>query len=120
VALCSRIDTQTNNHETGVRYLWGGKTSELLPSLAALHAARVESMQRLPATYVSTGGYDVTDGVVPLTRLAEGSQLLRAVHVDVVEPGNALATLGSVTGECPLLSVSVKTGDTAGRKGKVP
>ena len=80
------IDTQTNNHEVGVRHVWGGHSSSTLPSIAALHAASVQSKLRLPATYLSMGGYDVTDGVIPLTRLAGGNVLVRSLHVGVVDP----------------------------------
>lgn len=81
------IDTQTNNHDTGVKHVWSGKTFEELPSLAALLAAGVSETQRLPVAYISTGGYDVTGGLVPLTRLSGGSDLLRVARPNTINPG---------------------------------
>lgn len=83
------IDTQTNNHDTGVKHVWSGKTFEELPSLAALLAAGVSEKQRLPVAYISTGGYDVTGGLVPLTRLSGGGDLLRVARPNVTNPGEA-------------------------------
>lgn len=80
------IDTQTNNHEIGIRHTWGGHSSSTLPSTAALFAASVQSRQRLPAAYVSMGGYDATVGIIPLTRIADGNVLLRALQPGTLNP----------------------------------
>lgn len=81
------IDTQTNNHETGVKHVWSGKTFEELPSLAAMLAGSVAQTQNLPVAYISTGGYDVTAGLVPLTRLSGGGgELLKVARPAVANP----------------------------------
>ncbi len=80
------IDTQTNNHDTGVKHVWSGKTFEELPSLAAMLAGSVAQTQNLPVAYISTGGYDVTAGLVPLTRLSGGGELLKVARPAVANP----------------------------------
>jgi hypothetical protein len=74
------IDTQTNNHETGTKHVWSGKSFEQLPSLGAVFAAAKLGEQKLPVAYLSTGGYDVTANLVPLTRIASPTAL-RAVSL---------------------------------------
>jgi len=83
------IDTQTNNHDTGVKHVWSGKTFEELPSIAALLAAGVAETQLLPVSYISSGGYDVTAGLVPLTRISGGNNLLRVARPNISNPSDA-------------------------------
>lgn len=83
------IDTQTNNHDTGVKHIWSGKTFEELPSIAALLAAGVAETQLLPVSYISSGGYDVTAGLVPLTRISGGNNLLRVARPNITNPSEA-------------------------------
>lgn len=83
------IDTQTNNHDTGVKHVWSGKTFEELPSIAALLAAGVAEKQLLPVSYISSGGYDVTAGLVPLTRISGGNNLLRVARPNITNPSEA-------------------------------
>ncbi|MBK9266440.1 MAG: DUF1501 domain-containing protein [Polyangiaceae bacterium] len=85
------IDTQTNNHDTGVKHVWSGKTFEELPSIAALLAAGVAETQLLPVSYISSGGYDVTDGLVPLTRISGGNNLLRVARPSITNPSEQQA-----------------------------
>jgi hypothetical protein len=80
------IDTQTNNHETGTKHIWSGKTFEQLPSLGALFAAAKLGDQKLPVAYVSSGGYDVTANLVPLTRIASPTALRTVSLPNVVNP----------------------------------
>lgn len=61
------VDTSTNNHSTGTRYLNSGQLEEGHPSFAALLATTVGP--QLPLGYITNGGYDVTKGIVPRTRL---------------------------------------------------
>lgn len=60
------IDTGTNNHDTGSRFVWSGKEDMGYPSLAAYHAAAVGPT--LPMAYISNGGYDFTDSLVARAR----------------------------------------------------
>jgi uncharacterized protein (DUF1501 family) len=63
------IDTTTNNHDTGTRTTWSGQTAEGMPSFAALAAGLAVQSIPVPLAYLSSGGYDSTGGVVPLTRV---------------------------------------------------
>jgi len=70
------VDTQTNSHDTGTKTVWSGKGFEELPALGALLAAQASGSAELPVAWLSTGsGYDVTAGLVPLTRLGDVNQL---------------------------------------------
>jgi uncharacterized protein (DUF1501 family) len=60
------VDTETNNHDAGVRYTWSGKLSEGYPALAALIAA--SEAEEKPLAFISNGGYDFTGGTVAPTR----------------------------------------------------
>jgi hypothetical protein len=83
------VDTQTNNHDKGVNHVWSGKTFEELPSLAAMLAGKVAETKNLPVAYISTGGYDVTAGLVPLTRLSGGGELLKVSRPYVSNPNES-------------------------------
>ena len=60
------IDTQTNNHDTGSRFVWSGYDETGYPSLAAYYAAAVSP--NLPMAFISNGGYDFTDSLVAKAR----------------------------------------------------
>lgn len=60
------IDTGTNNHDTGSRFVWSGNDDTGYPSLAAYYAAAVGPT--LPMAYISNGGYDFTDSLVARAR----------------------------------------------------
>ncbi|HCG79283.1 MAG TPA: hypothetical protein DE015_08760, partial [Oceanospirillales bacterium] len=60
------IDTGTNNHDTGNRFVWSGNDETGYPSLAAYFAASVAPT--LPMAYISNGGYDFTDSLVARAR----------------------------------------------------
>lgn len=64
------IDTQTNNHDAGSRFVWSGKIEAGYPSFAALAAA--SSSPEEPLAYISNGGYDVTASIVAPARIGEG------------------------------------------------
>ena len=61
------IDTQTNGHASGNRYMMSGKLSEGYPAISALIAGI--NMPSAPLSFITAGGYDETDGVVAGTRL---------------------------------------------------
>ncbi|MDQ7042081.1 MAG: DUF1501 domain-containing protein [Sulfurimonas sp.] len=61
------IDTQTNGHDAGRRYMMSGKLSEGFPALSALIAGI--RMPSSPLAFITGGGYDETFGVVAGTRL---------------------------------------------------
>lgn len=64
------IDTQTNNHDAGSRYVWSGKIEAGYPSFAALAAASTAPTE--PLAYISNGGYDNTASLVAPARIGEG------------------------------------------------
>ena len=77
------IDTQTNNHDAGSRFVWSGKIEEGYPSFAALAAAA--SAPSEPLAYISNWGirqYRLAGGAgtnwgwrcVPTTRLSQCQQ----------------------------------------------
>ncbi len=85
------VDTQTNNHDIGTKHVWSGKTFEELPSLAALLAAKVAASNKVPLAYISTGGYESTAGLVPLTRVSDAG-LVRGIALPrTVNPNDAPA-----------------------------
>lgn len=61
------VDTQTNNHDAGVRHTWSGKLSEGYPALAALLAGQYAAEK--PMAFITNGGYDYTGGLVAPTRV---------------------------------------------------
>jgi len=67
------IDTQTNSHSSGRRYMMSGNLSEGYPAISALIAgARMPSS---PLAFITSGGYDFTDGFVAGTRVSNASIL---------------------------------------------
>lgn len=61
------IDTQTNGHDSGMRFVWSGRLEEGFPSVAALAAAPFATQ---PMAFISNGGYDYTAGLVATVRTA--------------------------------------------------
>jgi len=61
------IDMATNAHDVGTRAIWAGDMAEGKPTVAALLSAGLAP--GAPMGYISAGGYDVTAGVAPATRL---------------------------------------------------
>ena len=86
LTIVNGIDNQTNNHETGTKHVWSGKSFEQLPSMGALFAAAQLGDQRLPIAYVSSGGYDITANLVPLTRISSPTALRTVSLPNVVNP----------------------------------
>lgn len=62
------INTQTNGHASGSRYMMSGRLAEGYPALSALIAGI--NMPSSPLAFITAGGYDETDGVVAGTRLS--------------------------------------------------
>ncbi|MEK9711354.1 MAG: DUF1501 domain-containing protein [Thalassolituus sp.] len=81
------IDTGTNNHDTGNRFVWSGRGETGYPSLAAYYAAAVSPT--LPMAYISNGGYDFTDSLVARARASSAGFVS-----DVADPNYADANDG--------------------------
>lgn len=79
------IDTQTNNHDSGSRYVWSGKIESGYPSFAALAAATSAPSQ--PLAYISNGGYDATASLVAPARIGEGEVFQQLAFPNASRPG---------------------------------
>jgi uncharacterized protein (DUF1501 family) len=64
------VDTQTNGHDSGRRFVWSGRLEEGFPSVAALAAAPYAEQ---PLAFISNGGYDYTASLVANVRTASAS-----------------------------------------------
>ena len=81
------IDMQTNNHDGGSRATWSGRLDEGFPSIGAVIAATRAPDSSL--AYISSGGYDVTQGLIPLTRMSSIDAIKRIAYPNQVDPNNA-------------------------------
>lgn len=62
------VDTQTNNHDTGVQGLACGHNDVELPALAALFAGYVAKQRNVPMAFLAGGQYNRTGDVVGVSR----------------------------------------------------
>ncbi len=62
------VDTQTNNHDTGVQGLACGHNDVELPALAALFAGAVARERQVPMAFLASGYYNRTGDVVGSSR----------------------------------------------------
>jgi hypothetical protein len=62
------VDTQTNNHDTGVQGLACGHNDVELPALAALLAGSVAKQRDVPMAFLAAGQYNRTGDVVGISR----------------------------------------------------
>jgi hypothetical protein len=84
------VDTATNNHDAGSRTVWSGQLAEGYPSFAALVAAVASSSLELPMPFVSNGGYDATEGLIPLARLGSNiTDVQKIAYPNIADPTNA-------------------------------
>lgn len=88
------LDTQTNSHDTGTKTVWSGKGFEELPSIGALYAAKVmQTFTDVPVPVLAGGsGYDVTAGLVSLTRVNDAGQLRGIARPNKMSPGDPKST----------------------------
>lgn len=80
------VDQQTNNHDGGNRFTWSGHLEDGYPPLAALIAAALAPGR--PLGFLSNGGYENTQGVVPLTRVNDLGTIGRIAFPNRVDPNN--------------------------------
>ncbi|MGB1274933.1 MAG: hypothetical protein ACPG77_04215, partial [Nannocystaceae bacterium] len=80
------INMETNNHFRGVTTMWSGRGEEGLPSAAALLAAI--KGPTLPLAFVSSGGYDATQALLPVTRLTSVSSFRKLAQANQIDPNN--------------------------------
>lgn len=67
MTIINGLDTATNNHAVGPRYIHSGTLSEGYPAFAALVAG--SHAKASPLSFITNGGYDITRGVVSRTRV---------------------------------------------------
>ncbi len=68
VLVINGVDTQTNNHDTGVQGLACGHNDIELPALAALFAGQVARDRQVPMAFLASGYYNRTGDVVGISR----------------------------------------------------
>jgi hypothetical protein len=78
------VDTATNNHDSGTRAMASGQLSDGYPALASLIAA--EYGGSMPMAFLSGGGYDATNGLVPLSRITDPGTLARIARPNDINP----------------------------------
>ena len=81
------VDTSTNNHDSGTRTTWCGRIPEGYPTLAAMIAAA--KAPEKPIAFLSAGGYDATQGLIPLTRIASATSMKRLAFPNRLDPNSA-------------------------------
>jgi hypothetical protein len=69
VTVLNGVDTRTNNHDTGTRYVWSGRSEIGYPALAAVVASNSGNSE--PLSFISAGGYDHVYDLVPLSRTGD-------------------------------------------------
>ncbi len=78
VTVLNGVDTRTNNHETGTRYTWSGRSEVGYPALGAVIASN--SGRKEPLSFISAGGYDHVYDLVPLSRTGDVGTMKKLMH----------------------------------------
>lgn len=86
LTILNGVDMATNNHDGGSRATWSGRLTEGYPSFGALVAATRAPDSSL--AYISSGGYDATEGLIPLTRMSSIDALRRVAFPNQTDPNN--------------------------------
>lgn len=84
------VNNRTTSHQNGQRFSWSGELTRTgLPNFGALAAGLTANQRGIP--FITSGGYDVTGGLVAPTRLNnEGIRALYEIaYPDRVTPDNA-------------------------------
>lgn len=81
------VDMETNNHDAGNRAIWSGRLQEGYPSIGALIAAARTPDK--PMAFLSSAGYDATEGLVPLTRVSSADNMQKIAYPNQLEPGDS-------------------------------
>lgn len=85
------LDTGTNSHDTGTRHVWSGAMGATMPSFSALAAAAGDPSA--PLSFLTYGGYDFTDDLVPparLTSISAVNEIAFPHRVDASQPTSLL------------------------------
>lgn len=84
------VNMATNNHDRGVTTTWSGRGDGGYPNFAALVAATRAPEQTL--AFISSGGYDQTGSLVPVTRLNSVSSFRKLAEPNRVNPVDPMNT----------------------------
>jgi uncharacterized protein (DUF1501 family) len=79
------IDFATNSHDAGSRIAWSGTLTENKPAFAALVAGTYAPTQ--PMSFITYGGYDISAGVVAVTRAGDPDTLRKIAFPSIINPG---------------------------------
>jgi len=80
------IDTQTNNHDAGSRFVWSGKIETGYPSFTALVAADAAPSELL--AFISNDGYDFTASLVAPVRVGSDDVFRQLAFPNAGRPGS--------------------------------
>lgn len=80
------LDQETNNHDSGTRFTWSGRLEDGYPPLAAILAGALAPGR--PLGFLSNGGYENTQGVVPLTRVDNLYTIASLAYPNRPDPNN--------------------------------
>ena len=87
------IDTTTNNHDVGKRYMWSGHIDVSHPSLAAFYAGAIAPS--LPLAFMSGGGFDYTASVVARARAKSPALITEVAEPNVTYGGRNILNVSS-------------------------
>ncbi len=79
------IDTTTNSHDGGQQIMGSGQLTASYPAIGALIAAA--KAPTMPMSFFSGGGYDVTGGHIPLTRVSNADSFQRIARPNEISAG---------------------------------
>lgn len=96
------VDTQTNGHDSGRRFVWSGKLEEGYPSVAALAASPFADY---PMAFISNGGYDFTASLVAPVRTAGASTFSQLAYPNSQFPENENLVDLSYFGDASYLAI---------------
>ncbi len=80
------VNMQTNNHDRGVVTTWSGRGDGGYPNFAALVAA--SRAPDHPLTFISSGGYDGTGNLIPVTRLNSVTSFRKLAEPNRINPAD--------------------------------
>ncbi len=80
------VNMQTNNHDRGVATTWSGRGDANYPNFGALVAASRAPSH--PLTFISSGGYDGTGNLIPVTRLNSVTSFRKLAEPNRVNPAD--------------------------------
>ena len=82
------VNMQTNNHDRGVTTTWSGRGDGGYPNFAALVAATRAPAH--PLAFISSGGYDGTGNLIPVTRLNSVTSFRKLAEPNRVNPADPM------------------------------